>query len=424
MNIIEKILANASGKQQVSPGDIIEAKIDAAMIHDLTGPLAIKSFRQIGAKKVWDNQRIVVIMDHIVPASSIISANLHRTVRKFVEEQNIQNFYDVGRGGVCHQVMPEKGHVRPGEVIVGADSHTCTYGAFGAFATGIGSTEMAAVFATGKLWFRVPEVIKVNVTGEMPKMVTPKDVTLNIVGMIGADGAIYKGLEFSGSTIKEISVEGRMVLSNMAVEMGAKAGIIEPDQKTLDYVKGRTDKPFTPIKSDPDGTYERVVDVDISDLEPQVAVPHSVDNVKPISKVEDIEVNQGFIGSCTNGRLEDLRSAARVIKDKKIAKGVRLIVIPASQEIYLNALKEGLIKTFMDADATIGNPNCGPCLGGHMGILAEGEACISSSNRNFVGRMGSTKAFVYLASPATVAASAITGKITDPRTVKEERHKN
>jgi 3-isopropylmalate/(R)-2-methylmalate dehydratase large subunit len=420
MNIIEKILANASGKQQVSSGEIIEARIDAAMIHDLTGPLAIKSFREIGAKKVWDNNKVIIIMDHLVPASSIISANLHRIVRNFAEEQNIQNFYDVGRGGVCHQVMPEKGHVRPGEVIVGADSHTCAYGAFGAFATGIGSTEMAAVFATGKLWFRVPEVIKVNVTGKLQKMVTPKDVILNIVGEIGADGAIYKGLEFSGSTIRDMSVDGRMVLSNMAVEMGAKAGIIEPDKKTLDYVKTRTNKPFKPVKSDPDATYEQVVDVDISNLEPQVAVPHSVDNVKPVSEVEDVEVDQAFIGSCTNGRLEDLQSAAQILKGKKIARGVRLIVIPASQEIYLNALNEGLIKAFMDAGATIGNPNCGPCLGGHMGILAEGEACISSSNRNFVGRMGSTKAFVYLASPATVAASAITGKITDPRTVKEE----
>ncbi|MHC3128634.1 MAG: 3-isopropylmalate dehydratase large subunit [Candidatus Bathyarchaeota archaeon] len=420
MNIIEKILANASGKREVSPGEIIEASIDAAMIHDLTGPLAIKSFRKIGAKKVWDNQRIVVILDHIVPASSVISANLHRIVRNFVEEQNIENFYDVGRGGVCHQVMPEKGHVRPGEVIVGADSHTCTYGAFGAFATGIGSTEMAAVFATGKLWFRVPEVIKVNVTGKFRKMVTAKDLTLNVVGNIGADGAIYKGLEFGGATIREMSVDGRMVLCNMAVEMGAKAGIIEPDQKTLDYVKGRTDKTIKPVKSDPDAVYERVLDVDISDLEPQVAVPHSVDNVKPVSEVEDIEVDQAFIGSCTNGRLEDLRSAARVLKGKRIAGGVRLIVIPASQEIYLNALNEGLIKTFMEAGATIGNPNCGPCLGGHMGILAEDEVCISSSNRNFVGRMGSTKSYVYLASPATVAASAITGKITDPRRLKEE----
>ena len=420
MNIIEKILAKASNKKQVSPDDIVEANIDVAMTHDLTGPLAIKSFNEIGAKKVWDSNKIVVILDHLVPASSIISAGLHKTVRNFVEEQGITNFYDVGRGGVCHQVMPEKGHVRPGDVIVGSDSHTCTYGAFGAFATGIGSTEMAAVFATGKLWFRVPEVIKVNVTGKLPKMVTPKDVTLNIVGKIGADGAIYKGLEFGGSTIRDMSVDGRMVLSNMAVEMGAKAGIIEPDQKTLDYVKARTDKPFKPVKSDPDSTYEKVVDVAVSDLEPQVAVPHSVDNVKPVSELDDTEVDQAFIGSCTNGRLEDLRSAAKILKGKKIARGVRLVVIPASQEIYLDALNEGLIRTFMDAGATIGNPNCGPCLGGHMGILAEGEACISSSNRNFVGRMGSSKSFVYLASPATVAASAITGKITDPRTAKEE----
>jgi 3-isopropylmalate/(R)-2-methylmalate dehydratase large subunit len=420
MNILEKILANASGKREVSSGEIVEASIDAAMIHDLTGPLAIKSFRKIGAKKVWDNNKVVIILDHLVPASSVISAELHKIVRNFAEEQNIEKFYDVGRGGICHQVMPEKGHVRPGEVIVGADSHTCTYGAFGAFSTGIGSTEMAAVFATGKLWFRVPEVIKVNVTGKFQKLVTAKDLTLNIVGKIGADGAIYKGLEFGGSTIRDMSVDGRMVLCNMAVEMGAKAGIIEPDQKTVEYVKSRTDKPFKVVKSDADAAYERVVDVGVSNLEPQVAVPHSVDNVKPVSEVEDTEIDQAFIGSCTNGRLEDLRFAAQILKGKKTAAGVRLIVIPASQEIYLNALNEGLIKTFMEAGATIGNPNCGPCLGGHMGIMADGEACISSSNRNFVGRMGSTKSFVYLASPATVAASAITGKITDPRRLKEE----
>jgi 3-isopropylmalate/(R)-2-methylmalate dehydratase large subunit len=415
MNIIEKILANASGKQEISPGEIVEAKIDVAMTHDLTGPLAIKSFHEIGAKKVWDRNKVVIIIDHLVPASSVISAELHKTVRNFAEEQHIESFYDVGRGGVCHQVTPEKGHVRPGEVIVGSDSHTCTYGAFGAFATGIGSTEMAAVFATGKLWFRVPEVIKVNVIGKFQKLVTAKDLTLKIVGKIGADGAIYKGLEFDGSTIMDMTIDGRMVLSNMAVEMGAKVGLIEPDQKTVDYVKARTDKPFNPVKSDPDSVYEKVVNVDVSELEPQVAVPHSVDNVKPVSEVEDITVDQAFIGSCTNGRLEDLRSAAQILKDKKIARGVRLVVIPASQEIYLNAINEGLIKTFMDAGATVGNPNCGPCLGGHMGILAEGEACISTSNRNFIGRMGSTKSFVYLASPATVAASAITGKITDPR---------
>ena len=419
MNIIEKILANASGRKHVSPDDIVEAKIDVAMTHDLTGPLAIKSFREIGAKKVWDKDKIVIILDHLVPASSVISAGLHKIVRNFAEEQNIENFYDVGRGGVCHQVMPEKGHVRPGEVIVGSDSHTCTYGAFGAFATGIGSTEMAAVFTTGKLWFRVPEVIKVDVEGKFQKWVTSKDMTLKIIGKIGADGAIYKGLEFGGSTIRNMTVDGRMVLSNMAVEMGAKVGIIEPDQKILDYVKARTDKPFKAVKSDPDATYEKVVDVDVSDLEPQVAVPHSVDNVKPVSEVEGIKLDQTFIGSCTNGRLEDLQSAAQILKGKKIARNVRLIVIPASQEIYLNALNEGLIKTFMDAGATIGNPNCGPCLGGHMGIMADGEACISTSNRNFIGRMGSSKSFVYLASPATVAASAITGKITDPRKIKE-----
>ncbi|PVX25686.1 MAG: 3-isopropylmalate dehydratase large subunit [Candidatus Bathyarchaeum sp.] len=419
MNILEKILANASGKQEVSPGEIVEANIDVAMTHDLTGPLAIKSFREIGAKKVWDKNKVVIILDHLVPASSVISAGLHKTVRNFAQEQNIENFYDVGRGGVCHQVMPERGYVRPGEVIVGSDSHTCTYGAFGAFATGIGSTEMAAVFATGKLWFRVPEVIKVNVTGKFQKLVSAKDLTLSIVGKIGADGAIYKGLEFGGSTIRDMTIDGRMVLANMAVEMGAKAGLIEPDQKTIDYVKSRTDKPFNAIKSDADAKYERVVDVDVSDLEPQVAVPHSVDNVKPVSEVEDTQVNQAFIGSCTNGRLEDLRAAAQIIKGKKIAKTVRLIVIPASQEIYLNALNEELIKTFMDAGATIGNPNCGPCLGGHMGIMADGEACISTSNRNFIGRMGSTKSFVYLASPATVAASALTGKITDPRKTME-----
>ena len=415
MNIIEKILVNSAVKPEVTPGEIVETNIDVAMIHDLTGPLAIKSFYQIGAKKVWDNNKIVIILDHLVPASSVISAGLHKIVRNFADEQNIKNFYDVGRGGVCHQVMPEKGYVRPGEVIVGSDSHTCTYGAFGAFATGIGSTEMAAVFATGKLWFRVPQVIKVDISGKFQKLVSAKDLTLKIVGTIGADGAIYKGLVFGGSTIEDMTIDSRMVLTNMAVEMGAKAGIIEPDQKTLDYVKTRTNRPLNPVNSDPDATYEKVVNMDISDLEPQVALPHSVDNVKSVSEVEDIEINQGFIGSCTNGRLEDLREAAKILKGKKISKSVRLIVIPASQEIYLNAINEGLINLLMNAGAIIGNPNCGPCLGGHMGIMADGEVCISTSNRNFIGRMGSTKSYVYLASPATVAASALTGKITDPR---------
>jgi len=421
MNIIEKILARASGREEVSPGEIVEASIDVAMIHDLTGPLAIKSFQKIGAKKVWNNQRIVIILDHIVPASSVKSAESHKVVRNFAEEQKIDNFYDVGQGGVCHQVMAEKGHVRPGDLIVGADSHTCTYGALGAFATGIGSTEMAAVFVTGTLWFKVPEVIKVNVTGRFQNFVTPKDLILNIIGQIRADGAIYDGIEFAGSTIQNMRIDGRMVLCNMTVEMGAKTGIIVPNETTLNYVKSRTDKPFKPVKSDLDATYKKNLEVDVTDLEPQVSCPHSVDDVKPISEVDGVEVDQAFIGSCTNGRLEDLRLAAKLMEGRKVSKRVRLLVTPASQEVYLEALKEGLIKTFLEAGAIVCNPTCGPCLGGHLGLLAPGETCISSSNRNFVGRMGSPKAYVYLASPATVAVSAVTGKISNPRLLKEAK---
>ena len=418
MNIIEKILAKASGKDYVSPGEIVEANVDVAMAHDLTGPLTVESFRKIGAEKVWDNQRIVIVFDHLVPASSERSAELHSIMRKFVNEQKIENFYDVGRGGICHEVMPEKGHVRPGELIVGADSHTCTYGAFGAFATGIGATDMAAVFATGSLWLKVPSVIKVNVNGQFQKFVTSKDLILNIIGQIKAEGAIYKGIEFTGSTIRNLSVDGRMTISNMVVEMSAKAGIIEPDEITLNYVKARTNKPFKIFKSDSDATYEKVLDIDVTDMEPQVSCPHSVDNVKPISELGDVNIDQAFLGSCTNGRLEDLRSATEFLKGKKIRNGVRMIVIPASQEVYLQALQEGLLETFVKAGAIVGDPTCGPCLGGHLGLLASGEVCVSSSNRNFIGRMGSPKAQVYLASPATVAASAITGKITDPRTLE------
>lgn len=418
MNIIEKILAKASGKDYVSSGEIVEANVDVAMAHDLTGPLTVESFRKIGAEKVWDNQRIVIVFDHLVPASSERSAELHSIMRKFVNEQKIENFYDVGQGGICHEIMPEKGHVRPGELIVGADSHTCTYGAFGAFATGIGATDMAAVFAKGSLWLKVPSVIKVNANGQFQKFVTPKDLILNIIGQIKAEGAIYKGIEFTGSTIRNLSVDGRMTISNMVVEMSAKAGIIEPDEITLNYVKARTNKPFKIFKSDSDATYEKVLDIDVTDMEPQVSCPHSVDNVKPISKVGDVNINQAFLGSCTNGRLEDLRLATEFLKGKKIRNGVRMIVIPASQEIYLQALQEGLLETFVKAGAIVGDSTCGPCLGGHLGLLASGEVCVSSSNRNFIGRMGSPKAQVYLASPATVAASAITGKITDPRTLE------
>ena len=417
MNITEKILAKASGKRVVHSGEIVDANVDMIMVHDLTGPLAVEAFKKIGVEKVWDNQKVVVILDHQVPAESVKAAELHKTMRQFAKDQKLR-IYDIGRGGICHQVMPEKGHVVPGTVIVGADSHTCTYGAFGAFATGIGSTEAAAVFATGKIWLKVPEAIKVNVTGQFQKYVTPKDLILSIIGRVRVDGAIYKSVEFTGPTIKSMSIAGRMTLCNMAVEMGAKNGIIEPDETTRKFLEGRTSKVlpnFESLKSDKDAVYERTVEFDVSKMEPQVACPSSVDNVKPVSEVGNVPIEQAFIGSCTNGRIEDLRLAAQVLKGKRVKDNVRAIVIPASQEVYKQALNEGLLEIFTDAGAIVCGSACGPCLGGHIGLLAADEVCVSTSNRNFIGRMGSTQASVYLASPATVAASAVTGKITDPR---------
>ena len=417
MNITEKMLAKASGKQVVYSGEIVDANVDMIMVHDLTGPLAVEAFKKIGVQKIWDNQKAVVILDHQVPAESVRAAELHKTMRQFAQDQKIR-IYDVGRGGICHQVMPEKGHVVPGTVIVGADSHTCTYGAFGAFATGIGSTEAAAVFATGKIWLKVPEAIKINVTGEFQKYVTPKDLILSIIGRMGVDGATYKSTEFTGPTIKNMSIAGRMTLCNMAVEMGAKNGIIEPDETTRKFLEGRTSKAlpnFESLKSDKDAVYERTIEFDVSKMEPQIACPSSVDNVKPVSEAGNVQIEQAFIGSCTNGRIEDLRLAAQVLKGKRVKDNVRALVIPASQEVYKQALNEGLLEIFTDAGAIVCGSACGPCLGGHIGLLAADEICVSTSNRNFIGRMGSTKASVFLASPATVAASAVTGKITDPR---------
>ncbi|XES76598.1 MAG: 3-isopropylmalate dehydratase large subunit [Candidatus Bathyarchaeia archaeon] len=417
MNISEKILAKASGKTVVQPGEIVDAKVDVIMVHDLTGPLAIESFKKIGVSKVWDNKKVVIILDHQIPAESVKMAELHKMLRKFAKEQSIR-LYDVGEGGICHQVMPEKGYVAPGALIVGADSHTCTYGAFGAFSTGIGSTEAAAVFATGKLWMKVPPAIKFNIEGAFSKYVTPKDLVLHMIGKIGVDGAIYKTVEFTGQTMREMSIAGRMTICNMAVEMGAKNGIVEPDETTRKFLETRVPSGKVDIeqwKSDADAKYEKTINIDVSGLGPQVACPSSVDNVKPISQVGDIEVNQAFIGSCTNGRIEDLRVAAKIVKGKKIKTGVRALVIPASQEVYAQALKEGLVETFTEAGAMVCGATCGPCLGGHIGLLASGEACVSTSNRNFIGRMGSPQADVYLASPAVVAASALTGKLTDPR---------
>jgi len=414
MTMAEKILAKASGNKELEAGEIIMANIDVAMTHDLTGPLSVESFEKIGIKKVWDPEKIVIIFDHQVPADSIDAANNHMIMRKFVEEQGIQNFYDM-REGVCHQVLPEKGHVVPGEVVVGTDSHTCTHGALGAFATGIGSTDMAMVFATGKLWFKVPETIKFDITGKLQDNVFAKDVILNIIGKIGADGATYKACEFGGETTRNMTISDRMVLCNMAIEMGGKTGLVEPDQKTIHYLNGRSTKPYEIMKTDKNAQSLETIHININELEPQIACPHNVDNVKPVSEVEGTHIDQVFLGSCTNGRLSDLRTAANIIKGKDISKNVRMLVIPASREVYSKAMEEGLLKTFVDSGALVCNPCCGPCLGGHIGLVGPGEVSLSTSNRNFKGRQGSSDAEVYLSSAAVAASSAVKGKITDPR---------
>ncbi len=413
--ISEKILQRASGEPNVDSGDIVEAKVDLAMSHD-NAALVSKHFRTIGVAKVWDPEKIVILLDHRVPANTAQTAAGHKAIREFVKEHNLPNYYDMN-AGICHQILPEKGHVRPGELIVGTDSHTTTHGAFGAFSTGIGATEMSTVWATGSLWLRVPETIRVNVTGELPQGVYSKDVILNIIGTLGADYADYKAVEFYGDTITNLSVPSRMVISNQAMEMGAKVAIIPPDEKTIDFIKGVTDVPFTPVLADDDAYYSDQQEFNVTDLEPQIACPHSPANVKNISEIVGLAVNQAFLGSCTNGRMEDLRIAADIMRGNKIAHGTRMIVIPASWDIYSEAMKEGILKDFLDAGATICNPGCGPCLGAHQGILADGERAISSSNRNFRGRMGSTESEVYLSSPAVVAASALKGEITDPRSI-------
>lgn len=414
--IAEKILAAKAGERAVRPGQIVNAKVDVAMSHE-NAALVKKHFEELGLARVWDPERIVLLFDHRVPAESVKTAQGQREVRQFAKAQGIKHFYDMS-AGICHQVLPEKGHVRPGELIVGTDSHTTTHGAFGAFATGIGATEMAAVWATGELWLRVPETFKITVTGRFQKWVGAKDLILHIIGQLGADGADYKAVEFYGPTIEGMTVASRMVLANLAMEMGAKAALVPPDKKTIEYVKARTDKPFTPVYADPDAEYEREFEFDVSELEPQVAKPHQVDNVVPISAVAGLKVDQALLGSCTNGRLEDLEVAARILKGKRVHPEVRLLVIPASWEVYLEAMREGLLETFIQAGAVIVNPGCGPCLGAHQGLLAPGERCVSSTNRNFQGRMGSPEAEVYLASPAVVAASALAGELADPRSLR------
>ncbi len=411
----EKILARASGQEVVKPGDIVDAKVDLAMSHEAC-TFVIKSFREMQAKKVWDKDKIVIILDHWVPASDVRSASLHKSIREFVNEQGIENFLDVGRGGIAHQILAEDGWVVPGMLMVGTDSHTPTAGALGAFAAGIGFTEMAAVFALGELWLRVPENVKVVLNGPLGRRMDGKDLILHVIGDFEVDGAIYKAVEYSGSAIDSIGMSHRLTLCNMTTEMGAKTGIIEPDDKTKDYLAW-VEKDYEALTSDEDAVYQEERSYDITDLEPQVAYPPNVDNVKGVSEFKETKIHQAFLGSCTNGRIEDLRAAAELLKGEKIHKDVRMIVMPASRKIYMQAMEEGLFDIFLDANATICAPSCGPCFGGHGGILAAGEACISSTNRNFVARMGSPESSVYLASPWTVAASALYGQITDPRSV-------
>jgi len=412
MNITEKILARAAGKTEVSPGEIIEAEIDLAMTHDGTSPPTINTFRRV-AQKVWDPEKIVIVYDHNIPANNIGSAEFQKVTREFAKEQGIKNIFKHGEG-ICHQVLPEKGFVQPGKVIVGADSHTCTYGAFGAFSTGMGATDMALVYATGKTWFMVPEALKIEVNGVLGRHTSAKDVILKIIGEVGADGATYKSAEFCGETIDNMDVAGRMAICNMAVEMGAKNGIMEPNKATLEFLKDRARSPFQIYTSDKDYVYEKEFHFDITDMEPQIACPHDVDNVKPLSQVQGTHIDQAFLGSCTNGRFEDLKEASEILEGKRVHEDVRMIVVPASAEIYMQALREGIIETFIQSGAIVCNPGCGPCLGAHMGVIGPGEVSISTTNRNFQGRMGDPDSEVYLANPAVIASSAIAGEISGP----------
>ncbi|VVB64259.1 Methanogen homoaconitase large subunit [uncultured archaeon] len=408
--ISQKILSRASGSGSiVEPGEIVEADVDYAMSHDGTSVLAIKAFQDMGSERVWDPERIVMPFDHQIPANNDVAATLQKEVREWARAMGISNFFDCGTG-VCHQVLPEQGFAMPGKLIVGADSHSCTYGAFGAFATGVGATDMAEIYSRGRLWFKVPETIGIKVTGKLWSNVAAKDLALKIIGDLGADGATYKAIEYFGPTIEEMSISGRMTLCNMGVEMGAKTAIVPPDEKTDAYLKRRAREEYTPVFSDP-GSYDTELEYDVTDLETQVAFPYRVDNVKPVSELEGTHIDQVFIGTCTNGRLEDLETAAKIIRGHKVA--VRTLVIPASREILIEAIRAGIIEVLVEAGAMIGPPGCGPCLGAHMGVLGDGEVCLSTSNRNFPGRMGKGGS-VYLGSPATAAFGAIKGYITDP----------
>ena len=419
MTITEKIIAAHAGLMEVRPGQFVYADVDVCLGNDITAPIAIEEFEKAGIKKVFDSEKIVLVPDHFTPNKDIKSAQQSKSLRLFADKHHLRHYYEIGRMGIEHALLPEKGIVAPGDLVIGADSHTCTYGALGAFSTGIGSTDLAACFATGKVWLKVPETIRFVYNGKVRNWTSGKDLILYTIGKIGVDGALYRVMEFTGSAIANLPMDDRFTMCNMAIEAGAKNGIISPDKYTEEYIKGRVTKKYKNYQSDSDCKYAKTYEFNADKISPQVALPSLPENTKPVEEVSGIKIDQVVIGSCTNGRISDLRLAAQILKGKKVHPSIRLIVIPATQEIYKQAVKEGIVEIFIDAEAVVSTPTCGPCLGGHMGILAEGERALSTTNRNFVGRMGHPKSEIYLCSPAVAAASAITGEITPPDDVSK-----
>ena len=420
MTMTQKILAAHAGEASVKAGQLIQAKLDIVMGNDITTAVALKEFQKTGAKEVFDKDKVVIVLDHFTPNKDIKAAEQCKMCRDFCNEKDIKNFFDVGEMGIEHALLPEKGLVIAGDAVIGADSHTCTYGALGAFSTGVGSTDMACGMAIGKAWFKVPSAIKFVLKGKLNKYVSGKDVILHIIGKIGVDGALYKSMEFTGEGLSSLTMSDRLCISNMAIEAGAKNGIFEVDDITLEYIKEHSERTPVIYKADEDAEYDEVIEINLSEIKPTVAFPHLPENAKTFDEIGEVKIDQAVIGSCTNGRLEDLITAAEILKGRKVAKNVRVIVIPATQKIYLEAMEMGLLKIFIESGAVVSTPTCGPCLGGYMGILAKGERAVATTNRNFVGRMGHTESEVYLASPAVAAASAVTGYLTDPCRLMEE----
>ena len=415
MTMTQKILAAHAGLPEVSAGQLIQANLNIVLGNDITTPVAVNEFKKAGFDKVFDKDKVVIVLDHFVPNKDIKAAEQSKTCREFACDHCVSHFYDVGKMGIEHALLPEQGIVTAGDCVIGADSHTCTYGALGAFSTGVGSTDMAAGMATGKAWFKVPSAIRFHLTGELKPNVSGKDVILTIIGKIGVDGALYKSMEFTGPGVASLSMDDRLCICNMAIEAGAKNGIFPVDERTMEYLKGRSEREPVVYTADPDASYEKTVEIDLSKIEPTVACPHLPENTRPAAELGDIKIDQVVIGSCTNGRMEDMETAYNILKGKQVASGVRCIIIPATMAIYRECIVRGYTTAFVDAGAVVSTPTCGPCLGGYMGILAEGERCVATTNRNFVGRMGHVKSEIYLASPATAAASALTGYITCPK---------